>query len=73
MIFAGLRFALVLDRDVVRTMKKLILAGGGFEHGTFKDVPMDHHKVPLCNLYLSVLNRFGVESERFGTSTGTFI
>lgn len=51
----------------------IILAGGGFEHGEFKDVPMDHHKVPLCNLYLSVLNRFGVERERFGTSTGTFV
>ena len=50
----------------------VILAGGGFEHGEFKDVPMDHHKVPLCNLYLSVLNRFGVERDRFGTSTGTF-
>ena len=50
----------------------VILAGGGFEHGEFKDVPMDHHKVPLCNLYLSVLNRFGVERESFGTSTGTF-
>jgi len=51
----------------------VILAGGGFEHGQFKDVPMDNHKVPLCNLYLSVLNRFGVERESFGTSTGTFV
>tara|TARA_R110002096_G_scaffold424968_4_gene633296 strand:- start:193 stop:1431 length:1239 start_codon:yes stop_codon:yes gene_type:complete len=51
----------------------VILAGGGFEHGEFKDVPMDHHKVPLCNLYLSVLNQFGVERDNFGTSTGTFI
>ncbi len=50
----------------------IILAGGGFEHGEFKDVPMDHHKVPLCNLYLSVLNQFGVERDHFGTSTGTF-
>ena len=50
----------------------IILAGGGFEHGEFKDVPMDHHKVPLCNLYLSVLNQFGVERDNFGTSTGTF-
>ena len=50
----------------------VILAGGGFEHGEFKDVPMERHKVPLCNLYLSVLNRFGVERENFGTSTGTF-
>ncbi|MEC5127649.1 DUF1552 domain-containing protein [Verrucomicrobiales bacterium BCK34] len=51
----------------------IILAGGGFEHGEYKDVPMGHHKVPLCNLYLSVLNRFGVERDNFGTSTGTFL
>lgn len=51
----------------------VILAGGGFDHGEFKDVPMDHHKVPLCNLYLSVLNRFGVERDNFGSSTGAFV
>lgn len=51
----------------------IILAGGGFDHGEFKDVPMDHHKVPLCNLFLSVLNQFGVERDHFGTSTGTFV
>jgi hypothetical protein len=25
----------------------------------------------LCNLYLSMLHRFGAEVEAFGTSTGT--
>jgi hypothetical protein len=27
--------------------------------------------VPLCNLYLSMLQRFGVETDRFSMSTGT--
>ena len=27
--------------------------------------------MPLCNLYVSMLQRFGVETDRFGTSTGT--
>jgi hypothetical protein len=28
--------------------------------------------VPLCNLLLSMLQNFGIETEQFGTSTGTF-
>ncbi|MEM1441297.1 MAG: DUF1552 domain-containing protein [Verrucomicrobiota bacterium] len=52
----------------------IILAGGGFDHGTFKKVPTEGHgKVPLSNLYLSLLHRFGVEREAFGNSTGTFV
>lgn len=50
----------------------LLLAGGGFQHGEHKAYPEDRGgKVPACNLYLSMLQRFGVEAERFGTSTGT--
>jgi len=52
----------------------VILAGGGFEHGTFKQVTAKGHgKVPLSNLYLSLLQWFGLERDSFGTSTGTFI
>jgi len=52
----------------------IILAGGGFDHGTFKKVPTEGHgKVPLSNLFLSVLHRFGVERDGFGNSTGTFV
>lgn len=52
----------------------ILLAGGGFEHGTFKKLP-NHgsEKVPLSNLYLSLLQRFGVERDHFGNSTGTFV
>ena len=50
----------------------VILAGGGFQHGQMKQYPSESNKrVPLCNLYVSMLQRFGVETEFFGTSTGT--
>ncbi len=52
----------------------VVLAGGGFKHGEYRALPKDGPgKVPLCNLYLSLLQQFGVETERFGTSTGTFV
>ena len=50
----------------------VILAGGGFKHGELKQYPSESSKrVPLCNLYVSLLQRFGVETDSFGTSTGT--
>lgn len=50
----------------------LLLAGGGFGHGTHRAYPdRGGRKTPACNLYLSMLQRFGVETDRFGTSTGT--
>ena len=51
----------------------IILAGGGYQHGQFKTVPRDGlGKVPLCNLYLDIAQRMGLEVDSFGTSTGTF-
>ncbi len=48
----------------------VILAGGGFKHG--QHLPFDpQNPPPLCNLYVSMLQRLGVETEKFGTSTGT--
>jgi hypothetical protein len=50
----------------------LLLAGGGFKHGEHKEFPKDaNRRVPLCNLYLSMLEQFGVETDRFSTATGT--
>lgn len=50
----------------------VILAGGGFRHGQHKQYPQEKNKrVPLCNLYVSMLQRFGVDTDSFGTSTGT--
>ena len=51
----------------------VLLAGGGLDHQGHLICPEEHHKrVPLCNLWLSVLNWFGSDTERFGRSTGTF-
>lgn len=50
----------------------LILAGGGFKHGEHKTfATKGPGRQVLCNLYLSMLQRFGLEVENFGTSTGT--
>lgn len=50
----------------------IILAGGGFKHGEHKVYAAKGPcRQMLCNLYLSLLQRFGVEVEAFGTSTGT--
>ena len=51
----------------------VLLAGGGLKHHGHLVCPEDQHKrIPLCNLWLSVLNWFGAERDRFGRSTGTF-
>jgi hypothetical protein len=48
----------------------VLLAGGGFRHG--QHLAFDRKKnYPLPNMYLSVLQRTGLEHERFSTSTGT--
>ena len=50
----------------------VIFAGGGYKHGEHRLYPEKGlGRVPLCNLYLSMLQRFGVETSRFGLSTGT--
>jgi hypothetical protein len=51
----------------------VILAGGGINHQGHVVCPVeDHKRVPLSNLWLSTLQWFGVEADRFGKSTGTF-
>ncbi|MBA3935977.1 MAG: hypothetical protein H0X38_00795, partial [Planctomycetes bacterium] len=47
----------------------IVLAGGGYAHGTAIDVQA---KQPLSNLYLTMLQRLGVETTAFNKSTGTF-
>ena len=50
----------------------IILAGGGFKHGEHKTYPSKGpSRQMLCNLYLSMLQRFGAEVDTFGTSNGT--
>jgi BMFP domain-containing protein YqiC len=48
----------------------VLLAGGGFKHGQHLAFDQkDNH--PLPNLYLSALQRLGLEEQSFATSTGT--
>jgi hypothetical protein len=47
----------------------VLLAGGGFKHG--EHVAFDpRSNAPLCNLYLSILHRLGIDAQAFGSSTG---
>jgi hypothetical protein len=48
----------------------VLLAGGGFKHGQHLAFDEDNHP-PLCNLFVSMLQRLGIESDQFGTSTST--
>ncbi len=51
----------------------IILAGGGYRHGEFRKLETSgSKKVPLCNLFLDIAQKMGIESESFGTSTSTF-
>ena len=54
----------------VTTNLPVLFAGGGFKHGqhlAFDTV----HNYPLPNLFVSMLQRMGLETNRFATSTGT--
>ena len=48
----------------------VLLAGGGFRHGQHLPFNADNPP-PLCNLYVNLLQRLGLETGKFGTSTGT--
>lgn len=51
----------------------IILAGGGYKHGEFRQVPREGiNKVPLCNLFVDIAQKMGVETDQFGSSTGRF-
>ncbi len=54
----------------VTTNLPVLFAGGGFKHG--KHLAFDtKNNYPLPNLFVSMLQRLGIEAERFATSTGT--
>ena len=46
----------------------MILAGGGFKHGQYMAFEPESPP-PLCNLYVSMLQRLGIEADAFGSST----
>ncbi len=48
----------------------ILLAGGGFQHGqhlTFDST----NNTPLANLFVTVLQRLGIETDKFASSSGT--
>jgi len=54
----------------VTTNLPTLFAGGGFRHG--QHLAFDQNRnYPLPNLFVSMLQRMGLESDKFATSTGT--
>jgi hypothetical protein len=47
----------------------ILLAGGGLQHGQHLAFRNDRNQ-PLCNLFVTMLQHLGVETESFGSSTG---
>jgi len=52
------------------TNMPIILAGGGFKHGQHLAFNTSRN-YPLPNLFVSMLQRMGIQSDRFASSTGT--
>ena len=48
----------------------VLLAGGGFKHGQHLAFDPDNPP-PLCNLYVNMIQRMGIEADSFGSSTST--
>lgn len=48
----------------------IVLAGGGFKHGSHLALGGERD-YPLSNLFVSMLQRLGIETSSFGTGTGT--
>jgi hypothetical protein len=49
----------------------ILLAGGGLKHGQHLAFDSVQNK-PLCNLFVTLLQHLGVETDAFASSTGTF-
>jgi len=54
----------------VTTNLPTIFAGGGFRHGQHLVFDREHN-YPLPNLFVSMLQRMGIEAEKFASSTGS--
>jgi hypothetical protein len=51
----------------------IMVAGGGFKHRGHVDARgTGGQNMPLCNLYVTLLQRFGLERDKFNRSTGSF-
>ena len=47
----------------------VLVAGGGFRQG--RSLKFTESKTPLCNLYVSMLQQLGIETDSFSNATGT--
>ncbi|MFB3103486.1 MAG: hypothetical protein ACE1ZA_01045, partial [Pseudomonadales bacterium] len=47
----------------------ILLAGGGYQHGRYVAYDKSNN-TPLCNLFVSMLNRMDIETDSFATSSG---
>lgn len=51
----------------------ILVAGGGFKHRGHVDAQGNEgQNMPLCNLYVTLMQRFGIERDHFNRSTGSF-
>lgn len=51
----------------------IMVAGGGFKHRGHVDARgTDGQNMPLCDLYVTLMQRFGIERDNFNRSTGSF-
>lgn len=48
----------------------ILLAGGGFKHGQHLAFKRDDNQ-PLCNLFVTMLQRLGIETDAFGSNSGS--
>jgi hypothetical protein len=48
----------------------ILLAGGGLQHGQHLAFKRDNNK-PLCNLFVTMLQNMGIETDSFGSNAGT--
>jgi hypothetical protein len=54
----------------LNTNLPILLAGGGFRHG--QHLAFDQKdNLPLANVFVSMLQRLGLETDAFSSSTGT--
>ena len=54
----------------VTTNMPILFAGGGFKHGQHLAFDTERN-YPLPNLFVSMLQRLGLEEDKYGSSTGT--
>ena len=57
----------------VQHVVAVLVAGGGFKHVGHVDTRgASGDNMPLCNLFVTLMQRFGIERDSFNTSTGAF-